>query len=503
MFNQPAPDTKWLEALEEPALFSERWKYAPEPRFYTRPTPGALNELNEYLGICRLIGLDPMPWQRLAVRIATEYELDNEGNRRYKYREVMLVLPRQCGKTTLTLPLALLRCLIHPKSQNYFSAQTAQYSSEFMRENHLQVDGWATELREAFKLRRSNGSEGFSCTNKSSFIRFTRAAGAMHGKTPMTVFNDEIWVMSEAEGAELVGAIKPAQATLGARSQMWNFSTMGTIASDYMNGIVERGRAGAPGLAYIEYSLDENLPADDPTLWWSFHPALGNTQDFATLYEDFLGLWEKTPGEWERAYCNRLVIADERSVIPGWDKLETVDTPGEDDKPAFAVELSSRSFGATIAGAWKTSEGPAVGIIRHGNGLEWVLPTLTVLAEKYGEKTRRGRIKRFTVYIDGAGPNKRFIENLGKHPYIELAILNGNQRQVADMNFIEAAQSDLRHDNTPALNEGIAGIKTRTINGASRFDRDKSINDAAPVLAASTALYGLGQQKTTRRPIAL
>lgn len=479
---------------QDPLIKSPRWQCDPPARFMPTPTPGARHELQEIARIAEMMGWDLQPWQRRVIRVATEYDLDEEGRRVYRYREIFICVPRQSGKTTLVAPVAILRALLNPRAEIYFSAQSGQYAGDFMKKiGTSYATAWHPALARAFEFLRSNGSEGFRCSNGSIFQRFTRGPEAMHSKSPLLVINDEIWNLSADEGRDLEGAVRPAQSTFGRRAQIWNLSTMGTKQSEYMNALVDTGRAGTnPRMCYIEYSLDPDEDPTDEKLWWDFHPALGNTQTIETLRDDFQKLWGESPGEWERAYCNRLVATDESEVLDGFESLPAAGKPAAN--VAFAVEVSSREYAACIVAAWTDGDGvPHISVVRQGAGMSWILPTVRQLQQQWPDAT---------VYADQAGRNLRLLE-IADLEDVELTPMPLRDRQLADEQFIEAARdlAHLHHDHSPALMDTAWGLKLKTINGLSRFDRDKSITDPMAFIAAAVALYGCTHPVEEHRPM--
>lgn len=461
------------------------WKADPTPRYIPQLTPGTHNELAECEALAQLMGLTLMPWQRRVIEVATQYREGEDGARHYVYRDVLITVPRQSGKTTLISVVGILRALRNPRAEIFLSAQTGQYAGEFMLKlinNHASV--WHPTLRAAFIPTRSNGSEGFRCTNQARFTRFTRGEQALHSKTPILVLNDEIWVMDDEDGTQLVGAVRPAQATLGARAQCWYLSTMGTAKSTFMNGLVETGRAGSdPSLCYVEYAISPDGDPTDPKAWEQFHPALGNTITLETMLGDFQSTYPKTPGEWERAYCNRLTITADSAVFPRWDELPTTGAINP-DTIAFGVEHSARTYAAAIVGAWRDNAGePHVKIVRQGPRLEWLGPTLTQLSATYPGAP---------ICIDKAGASRRIIDLLADTEGVELTPLDIHARQLADATLIEAARDleNLHHEHHRAMKDAASGLVLKTMNGATRIDRDKSETDPMLLIAAASALYG-------------
>lgn len=461
-----------------------RWKHDPPARYMPEPIEGMPNELAEAVRLAEMMGWDLQPWQRHVIEVATQYTLDEEGRREYKYRDILITVPRQCGKTTLIAPVAMLRSLHNPRAELYFSAQTGQYAAEFMKKlGRARDKTWHPSLRKAFRFLRSNGQEGFYCSNRAIFQRFTRGDEALHSKTPLMVINDEIWTMSQEEGAALIGAVRPAQSTLGRRAQTWYMSTMGTPKSEFLNNMIDAGRAGSrDDLCFIEYAISPDGDPTDSEEWWRFHPALGNIQSFDTLKADFDSIYPDEPAQWERAYCNRMTQTETDSAFPDWDKLPRT---GEinPETIAFGVEHSSRGYAAAISAAWTDTAGaPHIEIVRQGPYLDWVAPTLRQLQESYPSAA---------VWIDQAGANRRLIDML-QDADIDVHAMRIYERQIADAQLLEAAReiNTLHHPHSEALNEAAAGVVLKTVNGVSRIDRDKSTHDPMSLIAASAAIYG-------------
>lgn len=473
---------------------TSKWLHDPPARFMPQPLEGMSNELGEAVKLAEMMGWDLQPWQRRTIEVATQYELDEEGRRTYKYRDVLITVPRQCGKTTLIAPVALLRALHTPRAELYFSAQSGQYAGEFMKKLGAAHDKtWHPVLRRAFRFLRSNGQEAFRCTNGSIFQRFTRGDEALHSKSPLMVINDEIWVMNREEGAALQGAVRPAQATFGRRAQTWYLSTMGTSDSEFLNNMVEEGRAGSRSdLCYIEYALAPDGDPADPEQWWTFHPALGNTQDFETLKGDFESLYHDEPAQWERMYCNRMTQTETNAVFPDWDKLPKTGKPNP-ETIAFGVEHSARGYAAAISAAWTDTDGnPHVEIVRQGPYLDWIAPTLNMLRESH---------PKAGIWIDNAGANRRLIDML-QEAEIDVTPLGIRERQIADAQLFEAGRElkTLHHPHGEALDHAAAGVVVKTVNGVSRIDRDKSTSDTMSLIAAAAAIYGATHPQTQNAP---
>ena len=149
-----------------------------------------------------------MPWQRHVVDIATQYRLDAQGQRAYKYRTVVVTVPRQSGKTTLMTPVRVHRIMTRPGIDAFSTAQTGKAARDRILKMVEQVE--MSALSPLFKPLRSNGAEGLKVNGTNSrCVRFSPVTGALHGETPHLVDFDEIWRYPEELGHMLLGGARP------------------------------------------------------------------------------------------------------------------------------------------------------------------------------------------------------------------------------------------------------------------------------------------------------
>ena len=241
-----------------------RFSQSPLPRYVTHIPEGTPNRGAEIARLARIMGKPLQPWQRMAADGITS--LNPDGT--FLFHDALCTTPRQSGKTTLLGPLMVHRLMTIDACQVYFTAQTGKDGRERMLDLIKLVT--SSPISPLFKPRYAAGSEGVELSNASRMQVFAPGPAALHGTTPMLVVLDEIWKHDLARGTELMGAIGPAQATLGAMAQLLMFSTMGTNNSGFLNKQVERGRDGAPGIFYLEYSMPDGADAYDPQVWCDF-----------------------------------------------------------------------------------------------------------------------------------------------------------------------------------------------------------------------------------------
>ncbi len=286
-----------------------------KPRFCTpatsRPDLAAgIGKVAELLGFATSLGPGLMPWQHEVNGITTEQT--PEG--RFAYRQAVIEVMRQQGKTVDLLAMMIHRALRRPGTQISYTAQTR------LDARHRLLDVWwpvieRSKLRRFIDVRKGSGSEAYLFRNGSmlGLVSGTQTSG--HGDNLDLGVIDEAWAQSDDH---LEQAMRPAMMTRDA--QLWIVSAAGTEKSAYFRGKVEDGRARAEmgvteGGCYIGYSFADDEDPADPVTWRRRMPALGITVSEETVKTD-LGLMDLA--EFRRAYgCQWPEVAK-----PGWDIIE-------------------------------------------------------------------------------------------------------------------------------------------------------------------------------------
>lgn len=452
---------------------------APPPRFAPDRDPALRTEGGEVAALARALGKPFMPHQQLIADIAGE-RLPDGG---YKYRHVVVTLPRQSGKTTMLGPVQLHRLITKPGYRAFFTAQTGvKAKSRFM--------DLVTLIRESplasyFGVRLAQGSESINVGNGSSLRLFPPAEDALHGETPHLVTLDEIWAHSEVKGHQLMGAIGPAQSTLGAEAQVWMVSTMGTADSGMLNEWIERGRAGEPGVAYFDWSLAPGLDPYDRRNW-SFHPALGHTVTLDALAAEARA---QPPGTWERAYMNRMTAARESLVDPlVLAGLADPSISGRRSETVLAYDVAADRSCAAVIAAWQLpGDVIALRTVHSAPGVSWLAPTITRLAETW---------QPIAITADDGGPTRAVTDDLTRDG---LTIEQLGLRELAtgtDALLDRIATGTLAYDGSAAITDGLARAATQPAGDGRRLSRKHSAGPIPGPIAAVAAMWTLTHRPT-------
>lgn len=449
------------------------------PRFTTertvkRPTLGSAAAK-----IAVELGTPLMPWQQHVLDVALEVD---EQTKRLAYREVVLTVPRQSGKTTLLLVLILLRALGAPHQTIVYTAQTR------LDARKKWVDGWlpvleASRFGSLYRPRFANGQEGLLFKNGSvqSLVATTKKTG--HGATLDLGILDEAFAHPDAR---LEQALRPAMITRP-QPQLWVVSTAGTPQdSPYLLGKVEIGREAVQnglrrGLAYFEWSAPEDADPTDPETWYSCMPALGRTTSEEAVRSDFATM---DLSEFERAYLNRWKASLSAPVIPLATWRALVDPDSKAAPPyVFAFDVTpERSSAAITVGSRRPDGLIHLETVEQGPGTSWVVPRLDRLVGKHGPAA---------VVCDAGGPAASLVPECER---IHLTVTTTSAREFAQacgMLFDAVTAGRLRHLDTPELAAAIDGAVKRPLGDAWAWSRKSSGVDISPLVAATLSVWGV------------
>lgn len=271
----------------------DEWDGCP-PRYGTprsdRPSLGA--GLVQTAGA---LGLELMPWQAALAEVALEHDAGQVA-----YRDVVITVPRQSGKTTLMLSAIVHRLLSSPAQRVAYGAQT-RLAARGKLFDTLWPMVRSSPAADMFRLTRATGEETLRCSNGSKLTLLSAEESAGHGETLDLVVLDECWAMTQ----HVEQAARPAMATRR-NAQMWMLSTAGTAKSVWWRSKVDAGRlavgTGTGRAAFFEWSAGPDIDVFDQATWPTFMPALGRTIDVAVVEADLATM---NAAEWRRAYANQ------------------------------------------------------------------------------------------------------------------------------------------------------------------------------------------------------
>lgn len=451
----------------------------PAPRFATARDPRYRTFGGAVAKASAAMGQPLMPWQRQVADVLGE--VDSRG--RFVHPLVVISVPRQSGKTTLVLANGVHRCLSRHNGRVWHTAQTGQEARDQWLEMTQRLQ--RSPLASLVTVKRGKGDEHATFVTGSTLRPHPPTIDALHGKQGDLNDIDEGWVFSDIEGANLLQAIVPTQATRpGAQTVI--LSTMGTAASTWFHGLSDRGRDGDPGVCYFEWSIPDDADPLDLEAVAAAHPAYGHTIDMDALKRARDQLGDK-PGEFARAYGNRRSGAGERLIsVEVWNDAQTDDPIPADKRPAFGGAVAiDRSEVAIVAAALDDGGVPVVELVEHRPGTSWAAPRLANMAAKH---------RNHGVAVDRAGPSVTLADQLALLG-VDLLPIGTREVAAAAANLLDRLRDGrIRFRRDPAFSAAADIATTRPLLGDAFALSRRAAGSIASLEAAALAVYALDHQ---------
>lgn len=468
-----------------------------EPRWATPRTPARKTYGAQVERAAKLLtGRGLMPWQRYVADVSGEVltaeECEAQGldlhTPHLAYSEAGLLVPRQSGKTTLTLARQTARCQRSDRARCIYTAQTRHDARMKFEDEFFPMLKSVPEFAGQYRERKASGSEGVVWADGSLILVGTPGESGGHGLTLDDVTLDEAFYHRDDT---IEQGYRPTMITRP-NSQLWVKSTAGHPAKAlYLKSKRDNGRrlveSGIThGVCYFEWSAaDDDDPADEE-VWRRTMPALGFTQTIQAVRAAFLG---SSLSVFRRAFLNQWVEDEADTVLNVAAWASCCDLAEDDrelvfeDPPAFvlALDVSPSRDWACIGAAGRAMVGdrPFVEAVDHRPGTEWVV-------ERCAELYRRYRPVAFVV--DHGSPAASLIDQL------ERAGVDVDERDVTFMaracgNVKDAiSHVAVRHRNQVELNRAVANAETRPLGDAWAWSRKASGVDITPLVSVTLAL---------------
>ena len=301
-----------------------------------------------------------LPWQRYVADVIGERRPDG----RYTYPLVVVTVPRQCGKTTWAMDLALGRCLTTPDYRVAYTAQTGHVTTERFADRFLELADSALAARA--RMRRSAGTERVTLPARSHLKAFPPKPGALRGSAMDLVIVDEAQEHGTVLGEQLDLTILPTFTTRP-RRQLVLVGTAGTDASDYLRRYLAAARDRLPGYAVFEWGATTADDPDDEAVWHATHPGLGRLTDVDALRTARAAMG---PAGFAREYLNVWTRTGTRVIDPAdWAAVQTGADRPADQRLCFSFEVAADRSAATIAVA---TTGGWCELVERRPGTEWL-----------------------------------------------------------------------------------------------------------------------------------
>lgn len=496
------------------------------PRIYTPPlrtlTPDTSMgyEIVEFAN--QVLKVDLIPWQRWLLIHAFEV-IDLPGGRwRLRFSNVQVEVGRQNGKTTLGCIIALYFlyqlqvALVLGTAQDISQAEDvwqtcveiAQEDEELSKEiEHVWYTNGAKRLqltnKRNYRVRASNRKAGRGRSADLVLLDELREhqtwdAWAALSKTGIARENSLLWCMSNAgDGTSVV---------------LRHFRLKAHQRLGDPDGIVKAMGEAEPiadesaddsALGWFEWSAKPDADPGDHEAWAQANPSLGYTIDIAKIK----AAYADDPIDVFKTECLcQWVTSTVAPPFPvdSWDSGKDEKSEITDESPLwFGIDMSADRTKAAIAVCGRRKDGDwHVELAEYRSGSSWLVKWFMDAAPAY-----KGGMK---VALQGRGaPISSLADVIGAIEGIEIIECSGKDVAGWCGRFYDAvsacneeAETDaipVRHISQPALDLAANIATTRPMgDGAWAWDRNKSIEDISPLVAATMAFGAATMVEVTK-----
>lgn len=471
-------------------MISQQLSRHSAPPRYATPRPTGPTYGPAITRTMELLGFQPMPWQEWAADVIGEIREDGLP----RWPMIVISVPRQSGKSALMMGVCVHRILTKLGGRVWYTAQTGADAADQWRENLDRVN--QSQIRGLFTSRKANGSQVLiSRATGGRFSPHPPTEEKLHGKQSDLNIIDEGWAFDDADAAALMQAIVPTQATRPG-AQVIVVSTMGTAKSTWFHGLVDRARAGDPGIALLDWGVGPGDDATDLEVISAAHPAYGYTVDMHSL-EDARAQLGAT-AEFARGYGNRATGSMERLIpIEAWQAAQSDDPIPLDARVSLAAAIDIDRTQGAIAAGWIDEAGdPMLEIIDVRPGTSWLAERLKQLA---------GRHEIAGVLVDQVGPAGPLYDELERSakPGDPLELLKISARDLTSASAelydrLLTGRVRIRPDRDLDLSAEI--VTRRRLGDAWTWSRRGSAGSIAALEAITLAMHAASHQPAPALP---
>lgn len=427
----------------------------------------------------------PMPWQRDFLAAACEID---PATGLYWYSKVILILPRQGGKTSTSRGKITHRALTTPDALMLYTAQDRNKARKRLEKNFYNPLK-ASPLKSFLgRPRWQAGSEGVRWKNGAELGIDAVGRKSAHGDTLVEAHIDEAYAHRDNT---VEGGIGPAMATVRG-AQRWVTSAAGDLTADYLRDQRDMGRALVEsGLEsrtlYWEFSSPEDADPHDPATALTGHPAVTHTITLDFVMNEILTATD--PAEAYRAYYGWWPKPKTAPRVIPTSAWESNYTTGEDDEtwkgsPFWAIDTSPDRETTSIAmAAASTEPGKTCYLELYDQllGTAGVVSAMVKLRASFG-----GNI----IALDGNGAAKSLKKDLETEGF-EVILVSGPQRVDACGGFYDdALVGALRFENDDLLNKSMGNAVKQSVGGrAWIFARNRTLADISGLYAVVFARW--------------
>lgn len=398
----------------------------------------------------------------------------------FRYRIVVLSVPRRAGKTVDVVATCLDRMDITNDARAWYTAQRREDAAKQFRDEWVPM---LEPLERLYRLRRAQGSEGVHKRKGYSRLQlFPPTETALHGQNADVAVVDEAWWFDIVAGEAIEAGIRPAQLTRPWR-QLWIVSAGGTIESTWWDRWLTMGELAPPGVALFDFGADSSAPDYDPgnpRVWWQSHPSIGLGFPQEVLEQEWTT--KRDVASFERSYLNVWPRPSLATVQAGVDLEQWQRAARPKIAPealsAIALDVSRDRSSASIAGAGWHGDRLVVQVLDHRPGIAWIAAAV---------KKIKAEQRRMVPVVADSLVAASIVNELTR-AYVDVTPIGASDHARACSAFVDLlATGVLSHRSQRVLDEAITGAARRPLGDAWLWSRSRSSIDISPLVAVTLA----------------
>ena len=473
-----------------------------------------------------VLGLDLMPWQRWWLIHVLELLADGT----LRFRTVVLLVARQNGKSTVLQVLSLWFMYVLGAPLIIGTAQNLDVAEE-QWQAAIDLAEEVPELGDLIvKKSLVNGKKFFKLATGERYKVAAASRRGGRGLSGNLILLDELrehqswhaWAaVTKTTMAQLLALIVAASNAGDASSvvlrylrllahiALGNPDRLDVDEDDLTVGEEVAEDVAEDDLGIFEWSAPPGCAIQDRDGWVWANPALGYR-----ITERAIASAARTDPEWvfrTEVLCQWMEGTTDGPFPPGaWEScMDDVQLPDGQPNPAarisgdsdiaFCVDVSwDRSTTYIAVAGWRPDGMPQVEVVTYRTGTDWVVDWFT--DHNHPERRRR----RIVVQAKRA-PASSLVDTL-QEAGLDVIEWDGVSGTAELYDRVRSAVGEgsggpqLRHLGQPVLDTAASNAATRPVGDSWAWDRRKSQVDAAPLVAATGALWGLTAHKPKPPP---
>lgn len=440
----------------------------------------ASNASEDVIGLADSAGLHLDEAEQLVLRAG----LGERADGTWAASQVGLVVPRQNLKTYTLGADALGSIYVLKVPLVMWTAHRFSTAIEAWRWMKSVVTNYDHLRRRVQGVRRTTWGGGeIELLDGCRILFGSRSNGATgRGFSIDKLYLDEAFDLTDDDLAALLPALSARP-----NHQVWYASSAPKAHSEVLRRICVAGRAGTPGLAYVEWCAADDARSDDPEAWAQANPALGVRITAETIQGELasmsgidfrrerLGIWDPQSG---------------RTLDPRrWAELADAGSRRGDGVSVLGVSIAPMRDVAAISVYGVREDGIGHGqLVDFRPGTDWIVnrlvellatlePALVAMAKTAAASLDRLSDAGITPPDDAEEPR-----------HGDLIALSGPDVTAACGQIVDAVrQGSLRHIPSPDLDASVAGAETRMVGDTITWARKGMGTEAAPIEALTVA----------------